>query len=50
MNELDIYPSPWDTASEREHDIAFLIDAFVELKRFIHAAAERKVGILITIE
>lgn len=50
MNELDIYPSPWDTGSEREHDIALLIDAFVELQRFIHAATERKVGILITIE
>jgi len=50
MNELDIYPSPWDTASGWEHDSALLIDAFVELQRFIQSAAERKVGMLVTIE
>lgn len=50
MTELDIYPSVWDRESEFDENFSFLLEAFLELQRFIREAAERNVGVVIVMQ
>ena len=50
MTELDIYPSIWYRESEFDENFSFLLEAFLELQRFIREAAARNVGVVIVMQ